>query len=201
MLESIIGRSFQLLVMLAFIYWWHKCYKNGWTKISVFVTGVLMFFGMAIYEGYYLQTGNLPWFFGLEKTFANHTDGGPAFFLIICGILAGTLAFWLMPKFAKWWNEKGYMPGSITKISICGVGLVLLLLTTGNASAYLCHSYGYTWGMNFVSLGGNTVADAAEIGMSENDKMQTEFDEARSKTQRRAPVEEHRHTNSRTNGR
>ena len=73
------------------------------------------------------------------------------------------------------------MPGSITKISICGVGLVLLLLTTGNASAYLCHSVGCTWGTNFVSLGGNTIADAAEICMSENDKMQQEMETARLK--------------------
>ncbi|MEK7640275.1 MAG: hypothetical protein AAB424_04010 [Patescibacteria group bacterium] len=161
---------------------------------------MLMIFGMALYEAYYVKNQKLPWFFGLEDDLAKYDHFGPAAFFLLCGIVAATLAFWLLPKFSKWWNEKKYMPGSITKMSLCGLGLVLLIFTMGNFSSSVCRTYGYTWGTNAVSLGGNTMADVAEIAQSENDKQQEEMDAMRAKTKRLAPEGKHRHTNSGTNG-
>lgn len=196
MIDAILHWSFRLLIMGLFILWWHRCYKYAWTKIAAIVTSVLMFFGMAIGEGYYLKTGKLPWFFGLEGKFAERNDAGAAFFLILLGVGAWFLAAWLLPKFANWWNAQKYAPGSITKMSICGIGLVLLLFISGNASANICRSYGFTWGIHVVSLGGNICAEASELGLSENDNMQDDFDNMRTKAVRKAPVREHRFTSN-----
>lgn len=201
MLEAILNWSFRLLIMGLCILWWHRCHKYAWPKITAVVTTIIMFFGMAVFEGYYLKTGKLPWFFGLEGKFAERHDAGPAFFLILLGIATWFLVAWLLPKFSTWWNAQKYTPGSITKMSICGIGLMLLIFVSGNASANVCHSYGYAWGTEIVSLGGNICADASELGLSENDRMQNEFDESLAKTERRAPVQEHRHTSSRSRGR
>lgn len=200
-LDTILDWSFRLLMMGLFILWWHRCHKYGWTKINALVTSILACFGAAIGEGYYLKTGKLPWFFGAEETFAGRDDGAAAFFLVLLGIITYVAVVWLLPKFANWWNSAKYAPGSITKVSISGIGLVILLFVCGNASANLCRSYGYTWGIQVVSLGGNICAEASEIGLTENDRMQEDFDEMGSRAQRRAPIKEHRNTrNGKKNG-
>lgn len=198
MFDTILNWSFRLLLMGVCVLWWHRCYKYNWPKIAAIVATLLMFFAWAIGEGYYLYTGKLPWFFGLEKTFAARDDGGAAFFLILLGIIAWMLTAWLLPKCATRWSNSKWLPGKISPMSLSGIGLVMLLFVSVNVSANICHSYGYTWGLQIVSFGGNICAEASEIGLTENDKMQDDIDQARAKAQRKAPIREHRNT---TNGR
>ena len=196
MFDTILSWSFRLLIMGLCVLWWHRCHKYAWPKIAAIATSILMFFGMAIGEAYYLKTGKLPWFFGFEEDFLLRTDGGPAFFLILAGIVMWVLVAWLLPKFSTWWNAQKYAPGSIDKMTICGIGLVLLLFVSGSASASLCRSYGYTWGTHIVSLGGNLLSEASEVGLTENDRMQEEADAMYEKAHRSAPVKEHRNTSN-----
>lgn len=202
-MNALLDWSVRLLILTLCIYWWHRTQKYGAFRWGALAASMIVAFGMALGEGYFLLTGKLPWFFGLEQIFSARDDAGPAALLVISGIVMWWFTSWILskPTISDWWNRSSWVPGKISRISISGIGLALTVFIASQASANLCKSHGFTWGMNVVAMGGNIAADAAELGQGENDKLQDDLDKARLKTKRKDPVQ-HRNTgNAKTNGR
>ncbi|MEK7632056.1 MAG: hypothetical protein AAB445_04325 [Patescibacteria group bacterium] len=200
-MDTLFNWAFRLFIMALLMMWWYRSTKNGKKTGPLFCGTLLVFFAWSIGEGYYLKTGKLPWLFGLEEKIAERTDAGAAFAFIVAGMILWWLTYWILPKVTNWWNNSKLVPGHVNNMTFPALGLTLLLTISPMTSAILCHGYGITWGMHVVSLGGNICAEASELGLSENDRMQDEIDEATEKAQRRAPVREHRNTTNGKNAR